>query len=112
MTEATQGRVNACGEVWRDRRDYPRTMLAVRVIEREPPMTLTGEDYLELLPVKRRQINDYGIRIGHRTYGPCPDRDDGQDAPGTRRRSSPARRQERCNRPARVGQLTHLKITR
>jgi putative transposase len=36
------------------------------------PITLTGEDYLELLPVKRRQINDYGIRIDHRTYD-CDD---------------------------------------
>jgi transposase InsO family protein len=36
------------------------------------PLTLTGEDYLELLPVKRRQINDYGIRIEHRTYD-CDD---------------------------------------
>ena len=31
-------------------------------------MTLTGSDYLELLPVKWRAINDYGIRIDHRTY--------------------------------------------
>jgi hypothetical protein len=32
------------------------------------PLTLTGEDYLELLPVAWRQINAYGIRIGYRTY--------------------------------------------
>ena len=32
------------------------------------PLTLTGEDYLELLPVEWRQINAYGIRIGYRTY--------------------------------------------
>ncbi|MDG4780379.1 Mu transposase C-terminal domain-containing protein [Micromonospora sp. WMMD961] len=32
------------------------------------PMTLSGEDYLELLPVEWRQINEYGIRIEHRTY--------------------------------------------
>lgn len=32
------------------------------------PLTLTGEDYLELLPVAWRAINDYGIRIDHRTY--------------------------------------------
>ncbi|MFI6100835.1 Mu transposase C-terminal domain-containing protein [Lentzea sp. NPDC051213] len=32
------------------------------------PLTLTGEDYLELLPVEWRQINDYGIRIDYRTY--------------------------------------------
>ncbi|MGW3163290.1 Mu transposase C-terminal domain-containing protein [Streptomyces sp. NPDC001020] len=32
------------------------------------PLVLRGEDYLELLPVAWRAINDYGIRIGHRTY--------------------------------------------
>jgi putative transposase len=32
------------------------------------PLALSGEDYLELLPVAWRQINAYGIRIGHRTY--------------------------------------------
>jgi putative transposase len=32
------------------------------------PLTLTGTDYLELLPVKWRAINDYGVRIDHRTY--------------------------------------------
>jgi len=32
------------------------------------PLTLTGTDYLELLPVKWRAINDYGIRIDYRTY--------------------------------------------
>ena len=32
------------------------------------PLTLSGEDYLELLPVEWRQINAYGIRIGYRTY--------------------------------------------
>ena len=31
-------------------------------------VTLTGEDYLELLPVEWRAINDYGIRIDYRTY--------------------------------------------
>ncbi|MGI8614170.1 MAG: transposase [Nocardioidaceae bacterium] len=36
------------------------------------PVTLTGEDYLELLPVEWRQINAYGIRIGYRTYD-CPE---------------------------------------
>jgi putative transposase len=40
------------------------------------PLTLAGEDYLELLPVAWRQVNAYGIRIGYRTYdcpelGPC-----------------------------------------
>jgi transposase InsO family protein len=32
------------------------------------PLTLSGEDYLELLPVTWRQINAYGIRIDYRTY--------------------------------------------
>jgi putative transposase len=32
------------------------------------PLTLTGSDYLELLPVKWRAINDYGVRIDYRTY--------------------------------------------
>jgi putative transposase len=32
------------------------------------PLALSGEDYLELLPVAWRQINAYGIRMGHRTY--------------------------------------------
>lgn len=32
------------------------------------PLTLAGEDYLELLPVAWRTINDYGIRIDYRTY--------------------------------------------
>jgi putative transposase len=36
------------------------------------PLTLTGQDYLELLPVEWRQINAYGIRIGYRTYD-CPE---------------------------------------
>ena len=36
------------------------------------PLTLSGEDYLELLPVQWRQINAYGIRIGYRTYD-CPE---------------------------------------
>ena len=36
------------------------------------PLTLTGEDYLELLPVAWRQVNAYGIRIGYRTYD-CPE---------------------------------------
>ena len=36
------------------------------------PLTLSGEDYLELLPVEWRQINAYGIRIDWRTYD-CPD---------------------------------------
>lgn len=32
------------------------------------PLVLGGEDYLELLPVKRRAINAYGIRVDYRTY--------------------------------------------
>jgi transposase InsO family protein len=36
------------------------------------PLTLSGEDYLELLPAQWRQINAYGIRIGYRTYD-CPE---------------------------------------
>jgi hypothetical protein len=36
------------------------------------PLVLHSEDYLELLPVKRRVINAYGIRVDHRTYD-CAD---------------------------------------
>jgi transposase InsO family protein len=32
------------------------------------PLTLSGQDYLELLPVSWRAINAYGIRINYRTY--------------------------------------------
>ncbi len=32
------------------------------------PLPLSGEDYLELLPVTWRAINDYGIRLDYRTY--------------------------------------------
>ncbi|WP_436843895.1 Mu transposase C-terminal domain-containing protein [Streptomyces sioyaensis] len=32
------------------------------------PLVLRGEDYLELLPVAWRTVNDYGIRITYRTY--------------------------------------------
>lgn len=32
------------------------------------PLILTGEDYLELLPVHWRTINAYGITLDHRTY--------------------------------------------
>jgi len=35
------------------------------------PLVLSGEDYLELLPVAWRQINAYGIRIDYRSYD-CP----------------------------------------
>jgi transposase InsO family protein len=45
------------------------------------PLPLTGEDYIELLPVLWRTINDYGIRIEHRTY-------DSPDFAGYRRQPS------------------------
>jgi hypothetical protein len=32
------------------------------------PVTLTGEDYVELLPVKWRRITDDGVQIDNRTY--------------------------------------------
>jgi len=32
------------------------------------PLPLSGQDYLELLPVTWRQINAYGVRIDYRTY--------------------------------------------
>ncbi len=32
------------------------------------PLVLRGEDYLELLPVAWRAVNDYGIKISYRTY--------------------------------------------
>ncbi|MER8012371.1 transposase [Streptomyces sp. NPDC094149] len=32
------------------------------------PVPLGREDYIELMPLKRQKINDYGIRIGYRTY--------------------------------------------
>lgn len=35
------------------------------------PLTLSGEDYPELLPAQWRAINAYGIRIGYRTNRPC-----------------------------------------
>lgn len=38
------------------------------------PLLLPSEDYLELLPVARRQINQWGIRIDYRTYD-SPDLD-------------------------------------
>jgi putative transposase len=48
------------------------------------PLTLTGEDYLELLPVAWRAINDYGIRIDYRTYDTDPR--NGRDELGPYRR--------------------------
>ncbi|EFC79696.1 hypothetical protein [Frankia sp. EUN1f] len=32
------------------------------------PVTLTGDDYIELLPARWHAINAYGIRLNHRTY--------------------------------------------
>ncbi|MEU1212609.1 hypothetical protein ACFYSH_15330 [Streptomyces sp. NPDC005791] len=46
------------------------------------PVPLSGDDYVELLPVRWQAVNDYGIRFGYRTY----------DHPGLnpyRRRCSP-----------------------
>ncbi|MEU3225434.1 Mu transposase C-terminal domain-containing protein [Streptomyces sp. NPDC006976] len=51
------------------------------------PLPLSGLDYLELLPAVWRSVNDYGIRIDHRTYN-CPElaplrrRPSGVDAKG------------------------------
>jgi transposase InsO family protein len=36
------------------------------------PVPLSGEDYVELLPVRWRAVNDYGIVIDYRTYD-CPE---------------------------------------
>jgi hypothetical protein len=51
------------------------------------PLPLGGEDYLELLPAVWRSVNDYGIRIDHRTYNcaelsPLRRRPSGVDAKG------------------------------
>ena len=51
------------------------------------PVCLAGDDYIELLPVEWRKINDYGIRIDYRTYdcrelGPCRRQPSGVDAKG------------------------------
>jgi transposase InsO family protein len=50
------------------------------------PLVLTGEDYLELLPVAWRAINDYGIRIDYRTYD--VDHRSGHDELGPYRRQN------------------------
>ena len=60
------------------RRCATRCAAAEAVAEREvrragrrgglPAADADRQDYLELLPVKWRQINDYGIRIDYRTY--------------------------------------------
>ena len=36
------------------------------------PLPLSGQDYIELLPVEWRTINDYGVTIDYRTYD-CPE---------------------------------------
>ncbi|MFI9228496.1 Mu transposase C-terminal domain-containing protein [Streptomyces rimosus] len=51
------------------------------------PVPLSGPDYLELLPTVWRSVNDYGIRIDHRTYNcaelnPLRRRPSGVDAKG------------------------------
>ncbi|MEU0869914.1 Mu transposase C-terminal domain-containing protein [Nocardia brasiliensis] len=55
--------------------DFPRRALspneayaAMVAVAGYLPVTLTGPDYLELLPVTWRAINDYGVRIDYRTY--------------------------------------------
>lgn len=47
------------------------------------PVPLSGDDYVELLPVTWRAVNDYGIQIDYRTY-------DCAELGPYRRRSSPA----------------------
>ena len=52
------------------------------------PVPLSGEDYVELLPVTWRAVNDYGIQIDYRTYdcaelGPLPAQGLGLPPPGT-----------------------------
>ena len=47
------------------------------------PVTLTGEDYLELLPVAWRAVNDYGIQIDYRTYDAPGSARGGGSTPGT-----------------------------
>ena len=53
------------------------------------PVPLSGEDYIELLPVTWRAVNDYGIQIDYRTY------DCAELAPYRRRSSSAAARNGR-----------------
>jgi putative transposase len=47
------------------------------------PVTLSGEDYLELLPVAWRAVNDYGIRLDYRTYDAPELGHGGASTPGT-----------------------------
>jgi len=51
------------------------------------PVPLGGEDYLELLPAVWRSVNDYGVRVDHRTYncaelGPLRRQPSGVDTKG------------------------------
>ena len=70
----SRGRTTRCATRWRRPRalspneKYAALVAAAGYL----PLTLTGEDYLELLPVAWRQVNDYGIRIDYRTYD-CPE---------------------------------------
>ncbi len=55
---------------WGEGRDLsPNEMFAVCVgISGYVPLPLTGDDYMELLPVVFRTVNDYGLTIDNRTY--------------------------------------------
>jgi hypothetical protein len=55
---------------WGEGRDLsPNEMFAACVgISGYVPLPLTGDDYIELLPVAFRAVNDYGITIDNRTY--------------------------------------------
>lgn len=55
---------------WGEGRDLsPNEMFAACVgISGYVPLPLTGNDYIELLPVAFRTVNDYGITIDNRTY--------------------------------------------
>jgi hypothetical protein len=55
---------------WGDGRDLsPNEMFTACVgISGYVPLPLTGDDYIELLPVVFRTANDYGLTVGNRTY--------------------------------------------
>jgi hypothetical protein len=55
---------------WGEGRDVsPNEMFAACVgISGYVPLPLTGDDYIELLPVAFRTVNDYGLTIDNRTY--------------------------------------------
>lgn len=59
--------------IWSDGRAIsPNDMYAAAVtIAGYLPTSLTGDDYLELLPAKLRTVNDYGLTIDGRRYD-CP----------------------------------------